>query len=100
MPHHDHLADGKNDPGPGVLFAVQALEDLEQAVGVRHVDADADVGYGEVPVAAVAPATDADLGRCDDAELHGVGNNVLEDLPELDAVGRHGGHLVDGDLRL
>src|SRR5688572_32551601 len=51
VPLDDLLAEGEPDTGTGVLVApVQALEDLEDALAVRLVDADAVVAHGELKI--------------------------------------------------
>ena len=50
MVFDDFLAESQTDAGPGVfVLRVQALEDEEDPVGVRGVDADAVVAAGELP---------------------------------------------------
>jgi hypothetical protein len=70
---------------------VQALEHPEDPLAVRRLDPDAVVGHEEAPARAVAAGADPDAGRrARPGELDGVGDEVLEELGELQGVAAHG----------
>src|ERR1041385_5407624 len=93
----DALADGQADAGAGVLVAaVQALEDLEDAVEVARLDADAVVLDGDAPAARPRLGRDLDAaGPVAGAELEGVADEVLQQLHELALVADDGGQLAE-----
>jgi hypothetical protein len=62
-------------------------------------DADAVVGDREDPLALAAPPVTCTRGGSSPAELDRVGDQVLEELPELAGVAADGGELVVGDRR-
>ena len=78
---------------------MQALEDHEDPVAVLRVDADAVVAHDEVPAAVFTRGRDVDDRRRFAAELHGVADEVLEQLLELRRVGHDGGQGSAPDLR-
>jgi hypothetical protein len=70
---------------------VQALEHPEDPLAVRRLDPDAVVGHEEAPARAVAAGADPDAGRrARPGELDGVGDEVLEELGELQGAAAHG----------
>jgi hypothetical protein len=83
-------------PVPGYsLRPLQALEDLEDALDVGQLDADAVVAHGEHPVRALAHGLDVDLRRHAIApELDGVADQVLEHLDHLHLVAAHHGQVA------
>src|SRR3954454_13807507 len=83
-----------------LVAAVQALEDAEHGVAVLFRDADAVVAHVEErrPVRALPPADLDPLLRLV-VVLHGVDDQVLEDLADADAVGAHRGQRP-GDAHL
>ena len=96
----DALADGQPDAGARVvLLAVQALERLEDALGMLEVHADAVVAHREAPAAVVALGEDAHARSFLTGELHRVPDEVLKDAREVRAVREHDRELADGHLR-
>src|SRR3954451_11311288 len=82
----DPLADGKPDAGARiVLLAVQAVEGLEDAFGLRGVHSDPIVRYGEDRGVALYLGADTDDGNVL-GELERVADQVQEDLAELAGV--------------
>jgi hypothetical protein len=81
VPLDDFLADRKPNPCAGVFRpGVQALEDLEDAVGIAGVDSDAVILDGKQPVRTSIGGGDVNSKGGWSAELDGVANEVLEQL--------------------
>src|SRR5208283_1042016 len=85
----DLFADGQPNAGAGILLAgVQALENLENPLGILRLDADAVVAHGKEPAAGLLLDTDVDFRRALAAELESVADQVLKQLHDLRGVHR------------
>ena len=84
------MTDGQADAGARVLGAgVEALEDLEDALGVLRLNANAVVLDGKQPLTLAVPGGDMDARRVLAPELDGIGDEVLENQHELRHIGPH-----------
>lgn len=80
---------------------MQSLEDLEDPLGVFHVDADAVIFHHELPLSVLPFDGDVNVRRrLLLLELDGVVDQVLEELGQLDGVPFEGGQriVVDGGV--
>src|SRR3954470_20883512 len=95
----DPLAHREPDAGSGVgALAVKAVERLEDLLRLRLLHADPVVAHGEPPRAVDSARRDLHV-RVALGELHGVRDQVLEDLAEIAVVGADDGHLPHLDRR-
>jgi hypothetical protein len=100
MTFHNFLADGQPDAGAGILRpAVQALKNHEDALLVSRSDADAVVPDCKPPGAVVFLGRDLDNRRLLAAKLEGIGEEILEELDELNFIALNGGQGSRTDLR-
>src|SRR5208282_1091751 len=99
VPFGDSFADRQTDAGAGIMAAgMQALEDLENAVEILGVYADAIVANVNDPAFRLLARADVDFRRAFAAEFKGVADEVLKDLDELRAVNLQAGQGIAGDL--
>src|SRR5450432_4866121 len=95
VPIDDLLANREPDTGTGVFSLVmQALEHHENPVRILLIEADAVVPHREDPDLVARLGADVDLRGLGAAKLHGVADEVLENLRELRAVSEHHRHRV------
>jgi hypothetical protein len=95
---HDASDDGQADARAGKLGAVQALEDSEELPGVGHVEAHAVVAHVVNGFPGGGLGLHAHRGvRPVRAELHGVTDQVLPDLPDQLGIAGRIGQLAHGD---
>src|SRR4051794_15882627 len=96
----DPVAHGEPDPRAGVgALAVQAVEGLEDLLGLVGLHADPVVGHREPPRALDLAGADLHLGVLAVRELDGVRDQVLEHLAEVAVVGPDSRHLGYLDRR-
>src|SRR5579863_4487044 len=88
MPLHDTLHRCQPYPGPFELFgAVQALKDAKEFVGIFHVEANPVVTYKNHLVRPALSLSHLDDGAFTaTGEFDGIGQQVLQDLPNQDGV--------------
>src|SRR3954468_13501509 len=96
----DLLAEAEPDTGAlELLTPMQALEDLEDALVVRGVDADAIVADADAPAPAFGHRVDADHRLLVAMELERVADQVLHQLDALEVVRPHPRQRPDLDAR-
>src|SRR3954469_4998327 len=96
----DPVAHREPDPRAGVgALPVQAVEGLEDLLGLVGLHTDPVVGHGEPPRALDLAGADLHLRVLAVCELDGVRDQVLEHLAEVAVVGPDGRHLGDLDRR-
>ena len=84
MPFDDTPADGETDPCSRVFFpGMEPLEDLEDLVPVRRIDADPVVANRKDPFVVLSGRPDAYLGMVLSPEFDSICDEVLEYLHHL-----------------
>src|SRR3954451_16663011 len=96
----DPLADRETDTRTRDIATVQSFEDAEDLLCVFHMEADAIVGDTNDPLMPLQRRVDLDSGRIACAVLYGVGDQILEQLPELAGIGDDRWKINTDNLRL
>jgi hypothetical protein len=95
----DFFANGEADACTGILATVvKALENDEDAIALLGRNADAIVADLNGPGGALAKGGNLDAWRERGAEFDGVGDEILEELSELDFVGHYHGKSISPDV--
>jgi hypothetical protein len=97
----DAPADCQPEACPLVFVApMQALKDLENALAVLGLDADAVVANRYEVVVAIAAGRDVDARGGVAAELYGVRQKVLQELAQKAPTAVNAGHRIVRDRRV
>src|ERR1017187_8102088 len=94
----DPFTNGQPDAGTGNVFAMQSLEDAEDAFAVLRIDADAVVAHLNQPVVRTANCRNMNFRRhAGPGVFDPVADEVLEQLNQLDVIGVQTGQFIVSD---